>query len=97
MPNPYPQGRACNLHLQDYQIWAEIDYLDLPTDYRECLPGSMPPPDSTEQPELTLLDPHTPISSRHTGRSRLLWVGLTFTLINLLILAYLLYQFIDPF
>lgn len=29
-------------HVSDCRVWAEIDYLDSPTDYREYLPGTQP-------------------------------------------------------
>ena len=32
-------GGSC-VHVKDCRIWAEINYLDSPTDYRECLPVS---------------------------------------------------------
>jgi hypothetical protein len=28
------------LHVGDCRVWAEINYLDSPTDYRECLPAA---------------------------------------------------------
>ena len=30
-------------HVADRYIWAQIYYLDSPTDYREYLPGNVPP------------------------------------------------------
>lgn len=28
------------VHFQDWRVWAEIVYLDSPTDYQECVPAS---------------------------------------------------------
>jgi len=39
----------------DCYIWAEIQYLDSSTDYRECLPGA-PPSVTLANDELVMLD-----------------------------------------
>jgi hypothetical protein len=35
-------GRETAFYASDSRIWAEINYLDSPTDYREYLPGPEP-------------------------------------------------------
>lgn len=34
------QAETNPLHLQDWRVWAEINYLDSPTEYREYLPNA---------------------------------------------------------
>jgi len=80
------------LQLQDCRIWAEIDYLDSPTDYRECLPGAQTPPLAADDSDPVLLDTRFPHSRKPTARSRTFCLGLILTL---LILAYILYQFVE--
>lgn len=97
MANSHDRNKGAHFQIQGCQLWAEIDYLDSPTDYRECLQESMSPPRSAPQSELILLDGHTLPWKISAERSRLLWVGLSLTLINLLVLGYLLHLFIDVF
>jgi hypothetical protein len=95
MPNIHQPGMNGDLQLQDCRIWAEIDYLDSPTDYRECLPGAQTPPLAADDSDPVLLDARFPHSRKPTARSRPFGLGLIFTLINILILAYILYQFVE--
>ena len=37
-PNEHTQTGGATSHIGDCYIWAEIYYLDSPTDYRECVP-----------------------------------------------------------
>ena len=46
-------------HIQDCHVWAEIRYLDSPTDYRECLPGRSPVQECAND-GLILLDSPSP-------------------------------------
>ncbi len=43
-------------HVSDCQIWAEIYYLDSPTDYRECLPTGEVGWKMSPEGELRMLD-----------------------------------------
>jgi len=38
MPGYRGRVEGQSFHVRDSYIWAEIHYLDSPTDYRECLP-----------------------------------------------------------
>ncbi len=96
MPNSHRPGMHGDLQLRDCRIWAEIDYLDSPTDYRDCLPGAQPPPMAADRSDLVMLDPHK-LPRNHIQSSRLLFAGLIFTLINLLVLGYILYQLFEAF
>ncbi|HEX2599960.1 MAG TPA: hypothetical protein VHL05_14365 [Terriglobales bacterium] len=55
-----PHGREANgfgVHVKDCYLWAQIQYLDSCTDYRECIRiGQMP----TLSAELTTEDERTP-------------------------------------
>lgn len=95
MPNSHQPGMNRNLQLQDCRIWAEIDYLDSPSDYRECLPGAQAAPLTADRSNLILLDSHTPGPRKPTGRSQLLLLGLICTLVSMLILGYLLYHLVE--
>ena len=48
-------GDDRSFRVGDSYIWAEIQYLDSLTDYRECLPGA-PPSATSAKDELVLLD-----------------------------------------
>lgn len=53
MRNHEKQIEGMLIHVRDCQIWAEIYYLDSPTDYREYLPQS---PLTVSQHALAMLD-----------------------------------------
>jgi hypothetical protein len=46
-------------HVADCLVWAEIYYLDSPTDYREYLPNHPPQPVRIDS-QLVMLDPGVP-------------------------------------
>jgi len=47
-------------HVADCYVWAEIHYLDSPTDYREYLPANVPLPQRRPHDEpMVLLDDST--------------------------------------
>jgi hypothetical protein len=55
----HPQIGGTGIHVGDCYVWAEIHYLDSPTDYREFLPCNHPrqvPPSS----QLVMLDDRAP-------------------------------------
>ena len=39
MTDPYQATEKNPLNIQDWLVWAKINYLDSPTDYREFLPS----------------------------------------------------------
>jgi hypothetical protein len=49
-------------HVGDCLVWAEIYYLDSPTDYRECLPNHHRQPVRIDS-QLVMLDPAIPKAS----------------------------------
>jgi hypothetical protein len=55
---PQKQIGGTAIHVGDCRVWAEIYYLDSPTDYREFLPCNEPRPVPAR--ELVLLDDMTP-------------------------------------
>jgi hypothetical protein len=59
-PTHQHQGGGATAHVGDCYVWAEIYYLDSPTNYRECLPGGRP---SSMNPgnELIMLDDIAPV------------------------------------
>jgi hypothetical protein len=54
MTDKEPGGES--IHVGDCHIWAEINYLDSPTDYREYLPQSAPPRSRVVGAEFIVLD-----------------------------------------
>jgi len=68
-------------YIGDCYLWAEIYYLDSPTDYREFLPGKRVPDDTAGQ-NLVLLDDFAP--SGATGRGHIgLWLFLPVVILAL--------------
>jgi hypothetical protein len=65
MPNlPYEkQTGGMAVHVKDCYLWAEIQYLDSSTDYRESLSANRVPPFSDS--ELTLEDERTGWEWKH--------------------------------
>ena len=54
------QDGGTGIHVGDCYVWAEIHYLDSPTDYREFLPCNHPRPVPATI-ELVMLDDKVPI------------------------------------
>ncbi len=80
---------AGDWHIRDCYVWAEIYYLDSPTDYRECLPTA-----SSNQPHsdgIILLD-----DNRNSGQ-RGFFAFLITVLVCFSIAGYLLYLLIESF
>jgi len=51
--------------VSDCRVWAEINYLDSPTDYREYLPGARPRPrKKANDPRAPAGDPQWPRRAR---------------------------------
>jgi hypothetical protein len=58
MHNQRKQTDGVPVRVCDCYIWAEISYLDSPTDYRECLPQACPQPPEAGA-DLVMLDSNT--------------------------------------
>ena len=80
-----------SVRVQDCRIWAEINYLDSPTDYREYLLESKTPSERIQGAAFTVLDCRHPLK---TDLPRLLLLLLAVA--SLLISGYLLYRVVDP-
>ena len=83
MPNPGKLGGEA-FHIRDCHVWAEIQYLDSPTDYREYLPQGTTSSSARIDSELVITDP------RLTNWTTSLVCLLTFGVIVCLLLYYLL-------
>lgn len=59
MPNPGKQLGGEAFHVRDCYVWAEIQYLDSPTDYREYLPQRTTSSSELTDSELVITDPTT--------------------------------------
>jgi hypothetical protein len=70
-----------SLHIQDCLVWAEIHYLDSPTDYREYLPQNRLQL-GTERDDLVMLDASSRFSIAHGARVPLLVLAFVFILIS---------------
>lgn len=57
MPNPGKQLGGEAFHVRDCYVWAEIQYLDSPTDYREYLPQRTTFSSGRTDFELVITDP----------------------------------------
>lgn len=57
MPNPGKQLGGEAFHVRDCYVWAEIQYLDSPTDYREYLPQRTTSSSGRTDSELVITDP----------------------------------------
>jgi hypothetical protein len=88
MATPHQTGKDSYLHVQDCRIWAEISYLDSPTDYRECLQTVCPDcqPGSSG---LMMLDTSANSAGKRFGKPLLFLVGI----VTLLTCGYLLFSF----
>jgi hypothetical protein len=70
-----------SLHIQDCFVWAEIYYLDSPTDYREYVPQSHVQLRTTSS-DLVMLDGSNQSPAANGTRLPLLIVGVIFLLIS---------------
>lgn len=57
MPNSRKQLGGEAFHVRDCYVWAEIQYLDSPTDYREYLPQPTTSSSGRTDSELVITDP----------------------------------------
>ena len=89
MPNSSPENAGATSHVRDCQMWAEIDYLDSPTDYRECLPG--------QETQPVMLDGPSYNSTRGAGKVSLVAMGVITMIIFLLICGCFFHLFFDAF
>lgn len=71
MPNPADreQSSGQSFHIADCHVWAEIHYLDSPTDYREYLPPNRNRPHALAGEDLVMLD-SSKSPDPYMGRSR---------------------------
>lgn len=95
MSNSYSENTGRTSHVRDCQMWAEIDYLDSPTDYREYLPGQRPSPYMSDRNDLVILDSETHSPRKSSTRLSLVAVGVITMLIFLLICGCFLHLFLD--
>jgi hypothetical protein len=80
------------VHIQDCRIWAEIYYLDSPTDYREYLAqGSMQPKEGCN--ELVMLEDSKHLLTMYGISLRLSVAGIVLILAS----GYLMYSLRDAF
>lgn len=56
MVNPGKNVGGELVHVRDFYVWAEIHYLDSPTDYREFLTQESRSPVTPVESELVMLD-----------------------------------------
>ncbi len=83
-----------NFHVRDCYVWAEIYYLDSPTDYREYLPTKSPglnPSRSTRADDIVFLD-----SNQESGGPGL-FAFVIMVLICFSAAGYLLYLLVESF
>jgi len=97
MPNPQQHRIARQqttdnaVRVQDCRVWAEIHYLDSPTDYHEYLPQSSIPSSPPECAALTMLDNYQCCFKKDPSKALLLLLAI----VSLAISAYLLYRVLD--
>ena len=97
MSNSYPENTSRISYVRDCQLWAEIDYLDSPTDYREYLCGQEISPDTSDRSELVMLETQKYCSRRSKRRVFALVVGVIAMLSFLLICGCFFHLFLDTF
>jgi hypothetical protein len=90
MASPHQANSDSSLHVQDCRIWAEIRYLDSPTDYREYLPGRIPTC-AFDSNSFQILEASTILSRDALTRPLLFLVGI----IAMAIFGYFLYAALD--
>jgi len=95
MQNPYPENTSSTFHVRDCQLWAEIDYLDSSTDYREYLPGQETSSDTSDHGELVMLESQNSSPRRSKGRLYGVVIGVITMLTFLLICGCFLHLFFD--
>ena len=78
------------VHLQDWRVWAEINYLDSPTDYREYIPNASVQ-NSAIRAEFILLS-----ASKVSKKRRYIFAVIT-SLVAALIVGYSLYALMAVF
>jgi hypothetical protein len=81
-------------HVRDCYVWAEIYYLDSPTDYREYLPQNKTSAPAAGRGNLVMLDEVRPSGSQ----AKIYPLFLKFLIPLLLVIAgYVLYLIVDSF
>src|SRR5262252_7746457 len=90
MASPYHANQDSFVHVKDCRIWAEIRYLDSPTDYRECLPGRTSTC-ATDLSSFMMLDASNTSSRRQLAKPLLFLMGIVW----ILICGYFLYLVLD--
>jgi hypothetical protein len=95
MLNPYPENTGGTSHVRDCQLWAEIDYLDSPTDYREYLPGQESSSDTSDSGDLVMLETQNCNPRRSGRRLSIVVIGVITMLTFLLICGCFLHLFFD--
>jgi hypothetical protein len=93
----YPENTGGSSHVRDCQLWAEIDYLDSPTDYREYLPGQSTSPDMSGRSELVMLETQNHGSIKTTTRLPIVVMGIITMLIIVVLCGCFLRLFLDVF
>lgn len=97
MANPYPEHPSGTSHVRDCQLWAEIDYLDSPTDYREYLPGQEISPGTPDRDDLVMLETQNHSLRRYRKRLSIVLIGVITMLIFVLICGCFFHLFFDAF
>ena len=97
MSNSYPENTGRISHVRDCQLWAEIDYLDSPTDYREYLPGQESSPDTTDREGLAVVETQNCSPGRSKRRLSVVVIGVITMLILLLICGCLFHLLFEAF
>ena len=90
MASPYHAHHDSSVHVKDCRIWAEIQYLDSPTDYRECVPGRISTC-ATDLSSFMMLDTSNISSRRQLAKPLLFLMGIVW----ILICGYFLYLVLD--
>lgn len=97
MSNLYPENTSGTFHVRDCQLWAEIDYLDSPTDYREFLPGQRARADMPDRSEFVMLETQNQSPKRAGTRVSVVVMVMVSMLIFLLICGCFFHLFLNAF
>lgn len=89
--NPDRELGTSFVRVKDCRVWAEINYLDSPTAYREYLPLSKTPSHQAQLGPLTMLDTQRKYVSGDLARLLLLLLAILLLLMS----GYLLYCVVD--
>jgi hypothetical protein len=89
--NPHQESSERSVRIGDCRVWAEINYLDSPTDYREYLRESRNSSHQIQSAALTMLDSRNFRLREDLPRLLLLLLAIA----SLLVSAYLLYRVLD--